>query len=809
MDPLYVALHYFRFRKFDQSIDECTRILQENPRDQAAWLLKLNCIVCRTRIDDTEFEETGLAEELMNEEVLANMPRPATSLRKPQSASGNGQGSRPTTKSGRPVTGILRPGSQIGRNDTFESVLRTGRSANSSRPITSMTGRFVRLGTASMIANKDGTFINVSRLNLSKYANQSQLARPLFEYLLFSLNDVRLAFQLASMATEASEFKDCYWKIQIARCYMRIGLNREAEKQLKSAYALQPSVTTGLLLSKVYCAIDQPLKAIESLRQTLTQFPDEISLLKALGRIYENLNDFHQSEICFKQVLKRESVDIESIACLATHYFYNDRPELAQRFFRRLLQMGVMTTETLLNIGLCCFNAQQFDLAIDCLQQAITLAEDEQAADVWYNVGKIALATGDIYWARQCYSLCLAYSSDYAEAWCDLGVLEMHENNTDQLGEYGLSLNAVKRALEINPEHVPSKELNKRLFNLLLKMNQTTRSTIKSVILKKGPSGFGFNIAGGKDKPYFPGEFGIFVTKVNDQSLIDVTMEKAVEILQNAHAYASANKPGICPITPRGWNSGSGRDCTTDYDCRGPEKCCPRGHRYRCTMPTENHRPAVPPLPGEDIDPDMGVTPGECPYVPPKGGTRIDRCLRDSECRHGKKCCMGAIGLECMTPIHGGFPPTAGGHVPAVPPPTNNIDPGMAVTPGECPYVPPEGGTRIDRCLRDSECRHGKKCCMGAIGLECMTPIHGGFPPTSGGHVPAVPPPTNNIDPGMAVTPGECPYVPPGGGTRIDRCQRDSDCRYGKKCCMGAYGLECLRPKRRGNGIHRPMPLNN
>ncbi|KRZ56374.1 Tetratricopeptide repeat protein 8 [Trichinella nativa] len=657
----------------------------------------------------------------MNEEVLANMPRPATSLRKPQSASGNGQGSRPTTKSGRPVTGILRPGSQIGRNDTFESVLRTGRSANSSRPITSMTGRFVRLGTASMIANKDGTFINVSRLNLSKYANQSQLARPLFEYLLFSLNDVRL---LASMATEASEFKDCYWKIQIARCYMRIGLNREAEKQLKSAYALQPSVTTGLLLSKVYCAIDQPLKAIESLRQTLTQFPDEISLLKALGRIYENLNDFHQSEICFKQVLKRESVDIESIACLATHYFYNDRPELAQRFFRRLLQMGVMTTETLLNIGLCCFNAQQFDLAIDCLQQAITLAEDEQAADVWYNVGKIALATGDIYWARQCYSLCLAYSSDYAEAWCDLGVLEMHENNTDQaksllqtamlhgdytfepfynfalltyqLGEYGLSLNAVKRALEINPEHP--------------KMNQTTRSTIKSVILKKGPSGFGFNIAGGKDKPYFPGEFGIFVTKVKPDS----EAEK--------NAYASANKPGICPITPRGWNSGSGRDCTTDYDCRGPEKCCPRGHRYRCTMPTENHRPAVPPLPGEDIDPDMGVTPGECPYVPPEGGTRIDRCLRDSECRHGKKCCMGAIGLECMTPIHGGFPPTSGGHVPAVPPPTNNIDPGMAVTPGECPYVPPGGGTRIDRCQRDSDCRYGKKCCMGAYGLECLRP---------------------------------------------------------------------------------------
>ncbi|KAL1283106.1 hypothetical protein T4B_1524 [Trichinella pseudospiralis] len=255
-------------------------------------------------------------------------------------------------------------------------------------------------------------------------------------------------------------------------------------------------------------------------------------------------------------------------------------------------------------------------------------------------------------------------------------------------------------------------------------------------------------------------------------------------------ACASANKPGICPITPpRGWNSGSGRDCTTDYDCRGPEKCCLRGYRYRCTMPKEDNRPAVPPMPGEEIDPGMSVTPGECPYVPPGGGTRIDRCLRDSECFHGKKCCMGAFGLECLTPIH----------APAVPPVIDNIDPGMAVTPGECPYVPPGGGTRIDRCLRDSECFHGKKCCMGAYGLECLTPIH----------TPAVPPPTNNIDPGMAVTPGECPYVPPGGGTRIDRCQRDSDCRFGKKCCMGAYGLECLRPKRGGSGIHRPMPINN
>lgn len=60
-------------------------------------------------------------------------------------------------------------------------------------------------------------------------------------------------------------------------------------------------------------------------------------------------------------------------------------------FIRRLLQMGVCNSEVFTNLGLCCFYAQQFDLAIVCFERALALASDDVKADVWYNISHIAL----------------------------------------------------------------------------------------------------------------------------------------------------------------------------------------------------------------------------------------------------------------------------------------------------------------------------------------------------------------------------------------------------------------------------------
>ena len=53
----------------------------------------------------------------------------------------------------------------------------------------------------------------------------------------------------------------------------------------------------------------------------------------------------------------------EAISCLASHHFYTDQPEIALRFYRRLLQMGVNNTELWNNLGEAeCFFKKKYAL---------------------------------------------------------------------------------------------------------------------------------------------------------------------------------------------------------------------------------------------------------------------------------------------------------------------------------------------------------------------------------------------------------------------------------------------------------------
>lgn len=61
--------------------------------------------------------------------------------------------------------------------------------------------------------------------------------------------------------------------------------------------------------------------------------------------------------------------------------------------FRRLLQMGLYNAELFNNLGLCCFYAQQYDMTLSCFQHALSLAKDDDVADIWYNIGLIAIVS--------------------------------------------------------------------------------------------------------------------------------------------------------------------------------------------------------------------------------------------------------------------------------------------------------------------------------------------------------------------------------------------------------------------------------
>ncbi|XP_040333903.1 tetratricopeptide repeat protein 8 isoform X6 [Herpailurus yagouaroundi] len=350
MEPLLLAWSYFRRRKFQLCADLCTQMLEKSPYDQepdpelpvtqAAWILKARALTEMVYVDEIDVDQEGIAEMMLDENAIAQVPRPGTSLKLPgtNQTGGPSPAIRPITQAGRPITGFLRPSTQSGRPGTMEQAIRTPRTAYTARPVTSTTGRFVRLGSASMLTSPDGPFINLSRLNLTKYAQKPKLAKALFEYIFHHENDVKTEMNNISSAAEY-----------------------------------------------------------------------------------------------YKEVLKQDNTHVEAIACIGSNHFYSDQPEIALRFYRRLLQMGVYNCQLFNNLGLCCFYAQQYDMTLTSFERALALAEnEEEAADVWYNLGHVAVGIGDTNLAHQCFRLALVNNNNHAEAYNNLAVLEMRKGHVEQ-----------------------------------------------------------------------------------------------------------------------------------------------------------------------------------------------------------------------------------------------------------------------------------------------------------------------------------------------------------------------------------------
>lgn len=494
MEPLLQAWSCFRRRKFQRCAQLCGEVLETAPYDQAAWSLKTRALTEMVYVDEVDVDQEGIAEMMLDENAIAQVARPGTSLKLPVTGQVGGPSPavRPVTQSGRPVTGFVRPSTQSSRPGTMEQAIRTPRTSHTARPVTSASGRYVRLGTASMLTNPEGPFINISRLNLAKYAQKPNLAKALFEYIFHHENDVKNALDLAALATEHSQFKDWWWKVQLGKCYYRLGLYREAEKQFKSALKHQDMIDIFLYLAKVYIRIDQPVTALQLFKQGLDRFPGEVSLLCGIARIYEEMNDFPLASEYYKDVLKQDNTHVEAIACIGSNYFYTDQPEIALRFYRRLLQMGVYNCQLYNNLGLCCFYAQQYDLTLTSFERALSLSEnEEETADVWYNLGHVAVGIGDLNLAYQCFKLALANNNDHAEAYNNLAVLEMRKNHieqarallqtasslaphmyephfnfaalSNQVGDLQSSYVAAQKAQATFPDHVNSKQLIQQL----------------------------------------------------------------------------------------------------------------------------------------------------------------------------------------------------------------------------------------------------------------------------------------------------------------------------------------------------------
>ncbi len=259
----------------------------------------------------------------------------------------------------------------------------------------------------------------------------------------------------------------------------------------QSSLELNNCVDTQLELAKVAIRRDQPNVAIDIYSKALMRHPNELILLINLGRIFDLINDPVKSVDLYKRALSVESCNAESVASLASYHFYTDQPEVALRFYRRLVQLGVNNAELWNNMGLCSYYAGQYDITLSCFERALDLADDTSLADIWYNVSHVAIGIGDLGLAYEALKIAISADPNHAEAFNNLGVLELRKANLEQAkanfamstrqsqflfepayngalvayrtGDYQDSYVAVQKSLSIYPDHADSKELLKLL----------------------------------------------------------------------------------------------------------------------------------------------------------------------------------------------------------------------------------------------------------------------------------------------------------------------------------------------------------
>jgi tetratricopeptide repeat protein 8 len=465
---------------------------------QAVWLLKIRALTEQAYIDDTDLEEEGLGDAMMDDHAMAQAPRPGTSVSKTTGRvpSGMDPSIRPVTASGRPMSGFLRPSTASGgsaRGTTGSGRITSGFAAGrlgSSRPLTAL-GRRVRLGTASMLSHKGGPFIDVARLDFRKYARRPELAKALCDYLLYHDVNPRKAAELAAQATVVMGYTDWFWKSRLGKCYYQLGMIRDAEQQFRSAIGHQPVLECFLELGKVYLRLDQPASALDAYVRGTEACPGDTSLMLAVARTQELLANTDLALSAFKRVLHYDASSPEAIASMAAHHFYSDQPEVALKHYRRLLQMGLFTAELWNNLGLACFYAGQYDMTLTCFERALSVAGVDCTADVWYNVAQVAVGLGDTALAYQALKVALSADPSHAESMVNLGVIELRRNRAEvarslfdsaqrfgphlfegwfngallayKMGNFQDAFQQCARGLDVYPDHADSKDLMTRL----------------------------------------------------------------------------------------------------------------------------------------------------------------------------------------------------------------------------------------------------------------------------------------------------------------------------------------------------------
>ncbi|XP_037958955.1 tetratricopeptide repeat protein 8 [Teleopsis dalmanni] len=398
---------------------------------ESIWEIKMRALTQRVYVDDLETDDVyDMANEETDLERIATAARPGTSIKvafipRPLTRSLESRDSK-----SRCSTSSYLKATSSGEQTTERLKTPSGNSITSrpsSRCGTASRTRSV-LATSLTFDDKTAPLYQASRLNPSIYAENQKLIKTIFQFLFYHESDPQKAYVLCEAVLRIKSI-DWWWQQQIGRCLLALRQPKKAELYLQQSLSMFPHPDTYILLSRLYQVLNEPKRSLDLIVKAVDQHPFNITFRMEQARILEIINQDETIQL-YCLITKLNPINVEALAYIGVKYFYENNPELALMYFKRILSLGLHSTELYCNIALCCLYGGQIELVLPCFQRGLLTAKtSKQKADLWYNLSFVAITTGDFKLARRCLQLCLTFDNRNAAALNNLAILYAQSDN--------------------------------------------------------------------------------------------------------------------------------------------------------------------------------------------------------------------------------------------------------------------------------------------------------------------------------------------------------------------------------------------
>lgn len=224
----------------------------------------------------------------------------------------------------------------------------------------------------------------------------------------------------------------------------RDGQIGDAEALLQLSLELAPERSAAwLLMAQLQIQLAQPSAALETLRQALLHFPQDLALLSLQAQLLLQLGLGHQALASFEVVVTKLPDQPDAWLGLGNLRQALGNPEGALEAYQRALQLAPDHAGLLNNLGQLQHRRLAYAEAETAYRRA--LERDPRLVEAWNNLAALELDRGHLLEAAAAVAQAMALAPDYAPVWLNAGISE------GLSGRSGKALAAFARARQLDP----------------------------------------------------------------------------------------------------------------------------------------------------------------------------------------------------------------------------------------------------------------------------------------------------------------------------------------------------------------------